>query len=83
MCCLNEKRWWLRKRIVETLLSSGLRNHRERREKRQRSVLSADSVVDFPCDEPFLQNKLKSLGFVLIAMGSEEMEPQINADLLI
>ena len=42
----------------------GLRNHRDRRvhrEKCQSSVLSADSVVDFPCNEPFLQNKLKSL----------------------
>ena len=48
------------------LLTSGLKNHRNHgghRDKRLRSVLSVNSVVDFPCDDQFLLNKLRNLSF--------------------
>jgi len=61
----NKKKLCLR----DSLLSFGLKNHRDHRvhrEKCQRSVLSEDSVVDFPCDEPFLLNKFKNLLLVRV-----------------
>ncbi len=59
------------------LLSSGQKNHGEHRghrEKRQLSVLSASSVVDYSYADSFTQKKLENIqGFAVLRLRREEV----------